>query len=253
MIGAHLSKSTLTNQINLTESEIAQIFISNPRSYQPPSRADVEQVNQVQIPLVAHLPYLVNIPSFNPEVIAKSSGLLLSTDKVIKGNLTTMVVHAGQGGKESSTEEAVEKWIQFYKTAEIKNTLLIENTAGGNAAPGKSLEVLVNLILALREFNPVGICFDTCHAYAAGYEDLLGAYLYIKEKLGQVDLVHLNDSKDPLGSNRDRHELLNKGTIGKANLDLLITQLKADGTKVILETPGDNDIWREEISTFRAQ
>ena len=251
MIGAHLSKSNLASEIITSTSDIAQIFISNPRSYQPPKQEDIARINEIENQIIVHLPYLVNIPSATVEVREKSAQLLTDTLKYSGRNLTNFVVHAGQGGIDSSLEEANGRWVQFIKSHAIMGKMLIENTAGGSSAPGKNLENLVDLILDMRNFADVGVCFDTCHAYAAGYDDLLVSYNYLKDRLGRVDLVHLNDSKDPLGSNRDRHELLFNGTVGRANLEALIGQMRADGVDVILETPGDPSVWASEIASYR--
>lgn len=252
MIGAHLSKSSLESEIEDSGSEIAQIFLSNPRSYQPASDSDVKRLNEIENELVVHLPYLVNIPSFTQSVRDNSAKLLKITLDQSGKNLNNFVVHGGQGGKESSIDEANQRWIDFIKRVDLKGRLLIENTAGGNSAPGRNLTNLVDLIKELRAFADVGVCFDTCHAYAAGYDNMLDAYEFLKTNLGRVDLVHLNDSKDPLNSSRDRHELLYNGSLGRSNLDSLIVRLKEDKTKVILETPGDTSIWAKEISDFKS-
>jgi deoxyribonuclease IV len=95
---------------------------------------------------------------------------------------------------------------------------------------------------------PLGFCLDTCHAHAAG-EPLEGAVERVRERVGRIDLVHCNDSKDPFGSGRDRHA--NLGT-GEIDPDLLVETVRASGAPVVIvETPGDAEDHAADIAWLR--
>ena len=250
MIGVHFSKGTALSDAITTSAEIVQIFISNPRGYSAPTKADVSLFDNFLLDIYVHLPYLVNFASERQDVRENSLRLLLATDKMLNQNFKGVVVHGGQGGKLVDTPVAIERWLELLNAQSLNIPLLVENTAGGNSAPGKSLTDLVILIKGLRAqgLTNVGVCLDTCHAWAAGYEDLLQAYNFLKTELGKVDLLHVNGSRDPLSSNRDRHALLKEGFIPIDNITKLLIQAKNDQIPMILETPGDLGIWSEEIS-----
>jgi len=253
MLGAHLSKSTAIDDLEVIGGEICQIFISNPRSYYPPTKGDLVNFKPYAKNLVVHLPYLVNPASEGDEVRANSMKLLLNTSKGMGADYLGLVVHAGQGGKKASVEEAIERWLKLFKGEGFETRLLIENTAGGNAAPGRSLEDLVTLVKGLREMDlNVGVCYDTCHAWAAGVGELTKGFIFLEEELGKVDLIHFNDSRDELGSARDRHALLQKGLIPWKELVELYRYAAKKDVNMILETPGDTTLWKEEILLLKS-
>jgi deoxyribonuclease-4 len=245
-IGIHLSKNNIEEEVTSTKSEVIQIFVSNPRGYQHPAKTVLDSI-KIDIPIYIHLPYLVNFASVNEKVRKLSRDLLIATDNIIDSRVKGIVVHGGQGGRESNIEIAIKRWSDSFDGIKLNNNLLIENTAGGVAAPGKTLESLIKLIKMLRENNNIGICYDTCHAFASGASDFVIDMEKIINEIDSVDLIHLNDSKDLMGSNRDRHQLLNKGTVGRENLEKCIIFSKEKNIDVILETPGDNYLWSEEI------
>jgi deoxyribonuclease-4 len=246
-IGVHLSKSDLDHQIALTKAEVVQIFISNPRGYQHPSRDAMKSI-KCDKPIYIHLPYLVNFASAKESVRDLSKELLIATDKICDSRVLGIVVHGGQGGKDATVEEAIERWIESLSGIKLNTTLLIENTAGGNAAPGRNSNDLIKLITKLRrEDNQIGICYDTCHAFASGSENFIEEIEKIKFILGKLDLIHLNNSKDPINSSRDRHELLSEGEIDIKEINSLVKYAKKEFIDLILETPGDLEIWNKEI------
>jgi deoxyribonuclease-4 len=252
MIGAHLSRGSLAADLATSTAEVAQVFVSNPRGYQaPPAQATVG-FQELGVPIYAHLPYLVNPASADESVRERSRALILATDKACAGAVAGIVIHGGQGGPKASVAEAIERWQITLEGLELQVPLLVENTAGGNSAPGRELADLCELVLLLREGGlPAGVCYDSCHGHAAGHEDLTGAYAQLQRLLGRVDLVHLNDSRDPLGSARDRHALIDAGSIGLQPLVALAAIAEANLTPVVLETPGDPEIWRSELELLR--
>jgi deoxyribonuclease-4 len=124
--------------------------------------------------------------------------------------------------------------------------LLIENTAGGENAMARELGAVGRLWDAVGEFG-AGFVLDTCHAWAAGW-DLATAVDDVRAITGRVDLVHLNNSRDPQGSGRDRHAPLASGEIP---LELLLEVARAADCPVVLETPGDAASHAEEVALVR--
>ena len=254
MFGAHLSKTNYLEELTQTNADIFQIFISNPRGYQSPTVIDKNIFSLAPKPVVLHLPYLVNFASERLDVRENSLKLYENTVSGLNSNFHSIVVHGGQGGKLVDVNIATQRWLDTLTEVKPAPTkLLIENTAGGNAAPGKNLNDLINLVLLLRETGQnVGVCYDTCHAWAAGVESLIAGYELLVDKLGAVDLIHFNDSRDPLASNRDRHALLKEGLIPFTTLEQLLLVANKDNVPFILETPGDKILWAKEIELLRS-
>jgi deoxyribonuclease-4 len=125
--------------------------------------------------------------------------------------------------------------------------LLIENTAGGGNAMARELDAIGRLWEAIGEHG-AGFVLDTCHAWAAGW-DLETVVDDVRARTGRIDLVHLNNSRDPHGSSRDRHAPLAEGEIPQ---QLLVEVARAADCPVVLETPGDAPAHAEEVAALRA-
>jgi deoxyribonuclease-4 len=254
MIGVHLSRSTAIEDRIVADADVVQVFVSNPRGYQSPVRTAVEALRELgDVPVFAHLPYLVNPASADPSVRSRSRALIEATDRAGSGILAGVVIHAGQGGPQATVEEAIERWVSSLVGLTLTVPLLVENTAGGNAAPGRQLSNMVQLVVKLRELGlPAGACYDTCHAHAAGIGDLVAGFDEIISGLGRIDLVHLNDSRDLQGSARDRHANIGEGYIGQEALVELTRHAVQRNVPVLLETPGDPVSWAKEIALLRS-
>ncbi|MGI9608684.1 MAG: TIM barrel protein, partial [Acidimicrobiia bacterium] len=124
---------------------------------------------------------------------------------------------------------------KLLDTFESPVPLLIENTAGGGNAIARDLDNYGPLWDEIGDYN-VGVCLDTCHAWAAG-EDLITAVDRLKELTGRLDLVHCNDSRDPHNSRRDRHANLGSGEVPE---ELLVAVVVAAQVPVVVETPDDD-------------
>jgi deoxyribonuclease-4 len=162
-----------------------------------------------------------------------------------------MVVHGGHVLAEDDPAVGVDNWRKTF-TYQEKNggfplPLLIENTAGGGTAMARDLDAIARLWDAIGGFG-AGFVLDTCHAWAAGW-DLSTAVDDLRAITGRIDLVHLNNSRDPAGSSRDRHAPLAGGEIP---LELLIEVARSADSPVVLETPGDAAAHAEEIQLLRA-
>ena len=159
-----------------------------------------------------------------------------------------VVVHAGHA--EDGIAEGVGRWPRTFEMLETTVPVYIENTAGGENAVGRRFDALARLweAIASQETDvPIGFCFDTCHAHAAG-EDLGDAVDRVRAIVGSIDLVHANDSKDPPGTGADRHENLGAGHVGEEALRQMI---RAAGAPTIVETPGGADRMRADMAFVR--
>jgi deoxyribonuclease-4 len=137
--------------------------------------------------------------------------------------------------------------------------LLIEPTAGGGQALAATVQDLAPYFSQLDDHPMLGVCLDTCHAFAAGHD--LSAPGGMKKTLdalvrsvgrGRLGLVHANDSKDPLGSLRDRHEAIGRGRIGKDPFAELFRHPATRGVPVVVETPGDALSQLEDLELLRS-
>jgi len=198
-----------------------------------------------------HAPYLVNVATTNNRIRIPSRKLLLqhsqgAADVGAKG----VIVHGGHVNKNDDLSVGFENWRKTFayaaKEGGFATQILIENTAGGDNACARRFDALAHLWDVVGEFD-VGFVLDTCHAHAGG-EDLLGIVDRVKAITGRVDLVHLNDSKDPFDSGRDRHTNIGQGEIDP---DLLVAVVRAAGAPVIVETPGGVEGQSADIAYLR--
>jgi deoxyribonuclease IV len=160
-----------------------------------------------------------------------------------------VIVHAGFA--EDGTEPGVGRWPRTLEMLESPVPVLIENTAGGENAVARRFDDLARLWEAIAAASgevDVGFCFDTCHAHSAG-EELDDAVDRVREIVGRIDLLHANDSKDPAGSGRDRHENLGAGEIGAEALEVMI---RAANAPVVCETPGGREDMIADLGFVRS-
>lgn len=160
-----------------------------------------------------------------------------------------MIVHAGYA--EDGIGAGVGRWPTTLERLESDVPVLIENTAGGENAVARRFDALAQLweaIAAGSGENTAGFCFDTCHAHSAG-EELSDAVERVLAIVGSIDLLHANDSKDPAGSGRDRHENLGAGEVGAGALRQMIGVAEAP---VVCETPGGPEKMSADIEFVRS-
>jgi deoxyribonuclease-4 len=224
------------------------MFISNPQSYKKPApREDAAELIASGIPIYVHAPYIMNPASPNNRIRIPSRKTLAQTMEAA-GAIGAMgvIVHGGHVGDDEDVAIGFERWRKALDTFESVVPLLIENTAGGGNAVVRELVNYGPLWEAIGGYN-VGVCLDTCHAWASG-EDLTTAVDRIVADTGAISLVHCNDSRDPFDSRRDRHANLGRGEIPE---DLLVGAVRAAGAPVVVETPSDNDGQKKDIAWLR--
>jgi deoxyribonuclease IV len=197
-----------------------------------------------------HAPYLINVCSPKSNIRYGSRKILQQTcDAAAAVGAAAVIVHAGYA--EDGIDEGVGRWPRTLEMLTSEVPVYIENTAGGENAVARRFDALAKLweAIAAKETDvELGFCFDTCHAHSAG-EELGDAVERVLGIVGQIDLLHANDSKDPPGSGRDRHQNLGAGEVGE---DPLRTMIRAANAPVIVETPGGPDAMRADMEFVRA-
>jgi deoxyribonuclease-4 len=233
ILGAHVPGDDPLGEAKSVGAECLQMFVGPPQSWKkPPPRDDADKLKKAKIPIYVHAPYLINVASPNNRVRIPSRKILANTvEMAATVGAAGVIVHAGHA--EDGIDRGFIRWYKVFEEAEFEVPILIENTAGGENAMGRHVDVLARLWEQLAEFD-VGFCFDTCHAHAAG-EDLSDVVDRVLQATGRIDLVHANSSRDAAGSGADRHANFDGG---KIDVEAIAAMVKASGAPaVICETP----------------
>ena len=210
-------------------------------------------------PLVAHGSYTMNLCSSNPETRANGLDMLqqdLGRMELLPGNLYNFHPgsHTGQG-TETGISQIVSALDRVLRP-DLRTTVLLETMAGKGSEVGGSFEELREILDRAACPEKLGICFDTCHTWDAGYdlaEDIDGVLRHFDAVIGleRLKAVHFNDSKNPRGSRKDRHEKLGRGALGMEAMKRIALHPVLQGLPFILETPNDDAGYIEEIRTVR--
>jgi deoxyribonuclease-4 len=208
-IGAHVRDDDPLAAAREREAAAVQFFLSDPQGWKkPPPHPQTEELLASGLEVFIHSPYLINVASLNNRIrIPSRKGVAQHAAGAAAVGAKGLIVHGGHVRKGEAVEEGLANWRKlFERQAEqggFEVPILIENTAGGDSAMARELEMIARLWDEVGEFG-AGFCLDTCHAYAAGW-DLTEAVSKVKAITGRIDLVHLNNSRDEFGSTRDRH------------------------------------------------
>ncbi len=235
-----------------------QLFASSPRTWTktqiPASDADRFRKLSKGISTFAHIPYLCNPSSSNPEVYAKSLVVLRDNmSNCSQLGVANVVIHLGshlgsgvEAGKQRTTE-LIKKALDSVDGVGI----LLENSSGQKNCVGDKIPDIGDIIKRIGS-KRVGLCLDTCHAFAAGYEVRTAEGVdklveEVKQHIGRerLGLVHLNDAKFELGSGLDRHYHIGKGNIGEKGFKEIFSNKLFQEGNFVMETPEDevsNDI-----------
>ena len=236
LIGAHVKMDDPVAAAEATGADLVQIFLSDPQSWKKPEpRPDADFLRNWDVPVYVHSPYLVNLASSNNKIRIPSRKILQQCcDAAADIRAKAVIVHGGHVDACDDEAHGFERWVKGLQQLETTVPVFLENTAGGDHAMARRFDTLARLWDAIAGFG-IGFCLDTCHAHAAG-ETVVDAVDRILAITGRIDLVHCNDSKDPEGSGRDRHENLGKGTI---SADVLAEVVRRAGAPVVCETPAE--------------
>lgn len=236
-IGAHVSKNSVLAEALATGSEVVQIFLSSNRSWRTPVLTDEFRtvVGGFSGGIYVHAPYLVNPASVDPLVRSRSRDALRAQFAAAESiGALGVVVHGGHLAGPGEFADGVRGWLEVLSGWDSPVPLLVENTAGGSSALARSFSDFQRLFDALvRSGRRVGVCLDTCHAWAGG-EPLSGAVERIQTFAGRIDLLHVNDSLDTFDSARDRHANIGSGLIPVASVLEVVAQAACDA---VVETP----------------
>lgn len=250
LIGAHTPSQYPLAEAEARNADLVQIFLSNPQGWKKPSpRADAAELRESPIPIYVHAPYLINVCADNNRVRIPSRKILQDTcDAATEIGAEAVIVHGGHVTGDGPQEEGIDRWRKALEALDTEMTVLIENTAGGGKAVARRVEWIRRLWEEVGSFG-VGFVLDTCHSWAGG-EPFDGLVQRVMDATGRIDLVHVNDSKDPFDSRRDRHENLGKGKIPTEDL---IQTIRSARAPVVVETPGGVEEQAADIEWIRAR
>ncbi|MDC7233758.1 MAG: deoxyribonuclease IV [Spirochaetales bacterium] len=211
--------------------------------------------------VLVHDSYLINLGNRDPEKWEKSVNAFIDElNRVEQLGLSMLNFHPGAHLKLYSEEDCLKRIAEGMNRAIEKTetaVLVIENTAGQGSAMGWHFDHLARLIELCDEPSRVGVCLDTCHMFAAGYdirtpEVFENTFEYIKRTVGFNRLMgmHINDAKSELDSRVDRHHSLGQGNIGWEAFEMIASDSRFDGIPLVLETI-DDTIWPQEIEHLK--
>ena len=275
-LGAHESiGGGLFRALERAESvgcESLQLWTKNSRQWSAPPLDDAvvvsfrEACDERSItPIVAHASYLINLASPNEALYRRSIHALVDEARRCERlAIPYLVLHPGAhtgSGVEAGNARivgAVEEILSVLPHHQVR--ILFETTAGQGTVMGADFEGLAALLGHARADDNLGVCLDTCHVFAAGYEirtaegyeDMMSRF-DVTVGLDRLYVIHINDSRHPLGSRKDRHEHIGEGEIGLDAFAFLLDDPRLDGLPGILETPKSEDLHedRENLARLR--
>ena len=258
-IGAHVSSSggihTAIDRIEAIGGDCAQIFTQSPRMWRPtnhkPENIERFKVRREEAGIrgvICHALYLVNLAGPDDEIYEKSIRTMQATvDAACAIEADAVVFHVGShlgAGFENGLDRTVHALEQILDRCKGDTWLCMENSAGAGATIGRSLDELAALLERLGRHPRLGVCLDSCHLYASGFDvtDPKVVDELVREVDAQIGLerlraLHVNDSAAPLGSNRDRHANIGDGLMGEG-LGAFLAHPAFQELGAYLETPG---------------
>ena len=212
--------------------------------------------------ILPHDSYLINLGSPREEGLQKSRAAFIEEmHRCEQLGLDRLNFHPGSHLKEISVDECLTTIAHSINLALDKTkgvTAVIENTAGQGSNLGYTFEQIAQIIEQVEDKSRVGVCIDTCHSFAAGYDlstelGFTQVFEHFENVIGFKYLrgMHLNDAMKPLSSKVDRHSTLGNGVLGMVPFQMIMKDPRFDGIPLILETP-DPDIWAQELDTLRS-
>ena len=247
--------SKILERAEVRGCETIQFFSRNPRGWKYEA-LDINEVESFRavirssglFPVFVHLPYLPNIANKKSKFYNRSlDSIVIDLERAEQLGAHYLIIHIGHR-MESSEEEAIEAVSQgvnrAFEKAKSQVSLLLENTAGQGSEIGYRFEQIGKIIAGVDEEKRMGVCLDTAHTFEAGYDlsgkDGLDRTLESFDRLvglNHLHLLHLNDSKTPLGSRKDRHWHIGEGYIGVEGFRYLVNHPSLRHLPGIMETP----------------
>ena len=271
-IGCHVSISGSIDRAidNAIERECSafQIFTRNPRGWHAKdlSKEDITNFKSKlkesgidRLAICAHMPYLPNLATPKEEGLKKSVETLVNeVERCAQLGIPYLVTHLGSH-LGTGEDDGIKRLVESLSIAgQTKNDvmILLENTAGQKNSVGSDFKQLGEIFNQLKPRKKFGVCFDSCHAFVAGYD--LRTEEKVKETFDQFDryvgignlkILHLNDAKGDIGCNLDRHYHLGLGGIGEKGIAAIVKFANKRKIPIILETPIDDD--RDDFGNIR--
>lgn len=257
LIGAHLSTRgglhTAFERAEEIKASAAAIFSKNGNQWKGKTLTDDDCALFAQQrsvgPMLTHASYLINLATTNEEFHRKSIAAMIDElDRAERLGIHAVVLHPGAhlgAGAKAAIDQIARSFDQIHAAIPNHRVMtLLETSAGQGSCVGCTFEELGAMIKAIDDKRRMGICFDTCHVFAAGYEiRTKDGYARTIEEMEQsvglhnVGAFHLNDSKKPLGSRVDRHQHIGQGEIGLEAFRLLLNDPRFARLPKVIETP----------------
>lgn len=271
VIGAHLSASKgythMLKEAMSIGANTFQFFTRNPRGGKAKDidEKDIETFLQLSREnnfgtILAHAPYTLNCCSAKPETIRFAVDTF--ADDLKRMEYTPGMLynfhpgsHVGQG--EEKGIELICRALNTVLFPEMTTTVLLETMAGKGSEMGKTFEELKAIIDGTELSDKLGVCLDTCHVSDGGYDivnDLDGVLEQFDKIIGidRLKALHLNDSKNPLGAHKDRHEKIGEGFLGEATFEKIVNNKYLKDLPMFLETPNELDGYAKEIALLKS-
>lgn len=272
ILGAHLSASK--GFVNMYETALSigantfQFFTRNPRGGKAKDIdiADIDEflklvnANASFGTVLAHAPYTLNACSAKADV--RTFALETFKDDIARMELIPNQLynfhpgsHVGQGEKKGI--EQIAEILNEVIFEDMTTTVLLETMAGKGSEIGKTFEELNEIIKRVEQSDKVGVCLDTCHVHDGGY-DIVNSLDEVLEQFDKVigidrlKALHLNDSKNPIGAHKDRHEKIGEGYIGINAFEKIVNHPVLSTLPMFLETPNELDGYAKEIELLRS-
>lgn len=270
-IGCHLSVSKgfakMAEEALSINADTLQFFSRNPRGSKAKDidEKDVEKFLKICKEhnfgkIIAHAPYTLN-PCSKDEKVREFALQTMSDDlkrlEILCGVFYNFHPgsHVGQGSDEGI--RLITETINRAAKKEYSTTILLETMAGKGTEVGRNFEDLKKVIDGVDEGIKIGVCMDTCHVFDGGYDivnDLDGVLAEFDKIIGleYLKALHLNDSMNPIGSHKDRHQKIGEGYIGIRTFENIVNNKFLKNLPMCLETPNDIDGYRKEITLLRS-
>lgn len=269
-LGCHLSASKgflhMAKEASSIGANTFQFFTRNPRGF---AAKDIDERDIAEFlkytsengfgKILAHAPYTLN-PSSADERVRDLALRIMQDDMLrmeyVPGNLYNFHPgsHVGQGAEKGI--ELTASLLNTILTPEQTTMVLLETMSGKGSEIGRSFEELKEIIDKTELSEKVGVCLDTCHVYDAGY-DIVGNLDGVLDEfdriigLDRLHAIHMNDSKNPFESHKDRHEKIGEGSIGLDAMKNIINNPRLKHLPVFLETPNELDGYKAEIELLK--
>jgi len=270
-IGCHLSISdgfeAIAKQAIAIGANTFQFFTRNPRGFKAKDmdEQDIKKFLKISkennfCKVLAHAPYTLNPCSADESVRVLAKNIFiddLRRMEFIPDNMYNFHPgsHVGQGVKTGI--KLIVKLLNDILKPEQTTTVLLETMAGKGSEIGSNFEELKTIIDEIDLHEKIGVCFDTCHVYDAGY-DIINSLDDVLERfdkiigLKKLKAIHLNDTKNPFSSHKDRHEKIGKGNLGLEAIGKIINHPKLKNLPFYLETPNEIDGYANEIKLLKS-